>query len=54
MPLDLSRFSEALRTVDPDAAEQPTIDQLTLHRVFSYTFTDLQTNGALLILNPLF
>ncbi len=40
--------------LDPDSAEQPTIDQLTLHRVFSYTFTDLQANGALLILNPLF
>jgi hypothetical protein len=40
--------------VDPDAAEQPTIDQLTLHRVFTYTFTDLQSNGALLILSPLF
>jgi hypothetical protein len=40
--------------IDPDAAEQPTIDQLTLHRVFTYTFTDLQSNGALLILSPLF
>ena len=40
--------------LDPDAAEQPTIDQLTLHRVFTYTFTDLQSNGALLILSPLF
>jgi hypothetical protein len=38
----------------PDQAEQPTIDQLTLHRVFTYSFTDLQSNGALLILNPLF
>jgi hypothetical protein len=40
--------------LDPDQAETPTIDQLTLHRVFTYTFTDLQSNGALLILSPLF
>jgi len=40
--------------LDPDQVEQPTIDQLTLHRVFTYTFTDLQSNGALLILSPLF
>jgi hypothetical protein len=40
--------------LDPDAVEQPTIDQLTLHRIFTYTFTDLQSNGALLILSPLF
>ena len=39
---------------NPDLLEKGTIDQLTLHRVFSYTFTDLQSNGALLILNPLF
>jgi hypothetical protein len=41
-------------TLATDAAEQPTIDQLTLHRVFTYTFTDLQANGALLIISPLF
>jgi hypothetical protein len=37
-----------------DTVEGGTIDQLTLHRVFTYTFTDLQSNGALLILSPLF
>jgi hypothetical protein len=41
-------------TLDTDQLEQPTIDQLTLRRVFTYTFTDLQSNGALLILSPLF
>jgi hypothetical protein len=39
---------------NPDLVEKGTIDQLTLRRVFTYTFTDLQSNGALLILNPLF
>ncbi len=46
--------SAANPDLDPDQAEQPTIDQLTLHRMFTYTFTDLQSNGALLILSPLF
>lgn len=40
--------------LDPDQVEAPTINQLTIHRVFTYSFTDLQSNGALLILSPLF
>lgn len=50
---DTLKLSHPPLPTQSNVVEGPLIDGLTLPRLFQYSFTDLQTNGALLILSPI-